>query len=126
MSTLLINEDTDLFSTPKPERLIQRILQIVTNPGDSVILPRFWHNRCCRAQDGAALYRREMGDHRITHCVPRLRKVIDGEQGGISQAVNWQGGGGFRFYQLGEPALIATGESIRYSLCSPCRAYLVF
>ncbi len=43
-----------------------------------------------------------MGNHAVTHCVPRLQKVIDDEQGGISQAVNWQGGGGFRFYRLGE------------------------
>ena len=43
-----------------------------------------------------------MGDHAVTHCVPRLKKVIEGEQGGISQEVNWQGGGGFNFYHLGE------------------------
>lgn len=44
----------------------------------------------------------EMGDHAKTHCAARLQKVIDGEQGGISKDVNWQGGGGFRFYHLGE------------------------
>lgn len=44
----------------------------------------------------------ELGEHAVTHCVPRLKKVIDGEQGGISEAVNWKGGGGFRFYRLGE------------------------
>lgn len=43
----------------------------------------------------------EIGEHAQTHCQPRLQKVIDGEQGGISKAVNWQGGGGFRFYKLG-------------------------
>jgi len=43
----------------------------------------------------------EMGEHAKTHCAVRLKKVVDGEQGGISQAVNWQGGGGFGFYQLG-------------------------
>ena len=43
----------------------------------------------------------EMGEHAATHCLPRLQKVIDGEQGGISKAVNWQGGGGFRFMKLG-------------------------
>ena len=46
----------------------------------------------------------EMGEHAKTHCIPRLQKVIDGEQGGISTSVNWQGGGGFRFFELGEPA----------------------
>lgn len=43
----------------------------------------------------------EMGDHAQTHCQPRLQQVVEGEQGGISQAVNWTGGGGFRFYRLG-------------------------
>jgi adenine-specific DNA-methyltransferase len=42
-----------------------------------------------------------MGDHALTHCAPRLNKVIDGEQGGISEAVGWKGGGGFRFHRLG-------------------------
>ena len=44
----------------------------------------------------------EIGDHVVTHIVPRLRKVIEGEQGGISEAVGWKGGGGFSFYRLGE------------------------
>ena len=51
----------------------------------------------------------EMGNHAITHCVPRLKAVIDGEQGGISKFVNWQGGGGFRFYKLGEQVFDADG-----------------
>lgn len=51
-----------------------------------------------------------MGDHAITHCVPRLKKVIEGEQGGISESVGWQGGGGFSFYQLGEPAFDPDGR----------------
>jgi adenine-specific DNA-methyltransferase len=42
-----------------------------------------------------------MGEHAISLCVPRMKKVVDGEQGGISEAVNWKGGGGFRFYRLG-------------------------
>ncbi len=45
----------------------------------------------------------EMGDHAVTHCQPRLKKVVDGEQGGISKTVNWQGGSGFHFYKLGVP-----------------------
>src|SRR5258708_20143117 len=43
----------------------------------------------------------EMGEHAVTHCVPRLIKVVDGEKGGISEVIDWRGGGGFRFYQLG-------------------------
>jgi adenine-specific DNA-methyltransferase len=51
-----------------------------------------------------------MGDHAVTHCVPRLRKVIEGEQGGISEAVGWKGGGGFRFYRLGAPVFDTEGR----------------
>jgi len=51
-----------------------------------------------------------MGEHAKTHCAVRLQKVIDGEQGGISKAVGWQGGGGFSFYQLGAELFTATGE----------------
>ena len=60
----------------------------------------------------------EMGEHAVTHCAPRLQKVIDGEQGGISTAVNWQGGGGFRFYRLGDAIFDEEGrinKSIRFA-----------
>jgi adenine-specific DNA-methyltransferase len=60
----------------------------------------------------------EMGEHARTHCLPRLEKVIEGEQGGISQAVRWQGGGGFRFLRLGEPMFGADGHihaSVRFA-----------
>ena len=50
-----------------------------------------------------------MGDHAVTHCAPRLQKVIDGEQGGISENVEWKGGGGFRFYRLGSPVFCEDG-----------------
>lgn len=66
----------------------------------------------------------EMGDHARTHCLPRLEKVIAGEQGGISAAVGWQGGGGFRFHTLGEPIFDADGgihPSVRFA---PLAAYL--
>jgi adenine-specific DNA-methyltransferase len=46
----------------------------------------------------------EMGEHARTHCAPRLQKVIEGEQGGISELVEWKAGGGFRFCTLGDPA----------------------
>jgi adenine-specific DNA-methyltransferase len=52
----------------------------------------------------------ELGEHAVTHCVPRLRKVIEGEGGGISQAVGWGGGGGFRFFRLGEPVFDEAGR----------------
>lgn len=96
----------DLFGTPKPERLIQRLLTIATNPGD-LVLDSFLGSGTTAAvahKMGRRYIGIEMGEHAKTHCIPRLQKVIDGEQGGISASVNWQGGGGFRFFELGEPA----------------------
>lgn len=51
-----------------------------------------------------------MGEHAATHCRPRLVKVINGEQGGISKAVSWQGGGGFKFMRLGDTVFDDTGR----------------
>ena len=93
------------FSTPKPELLIQRIIHISTNSGD-LVLDSFLGSGTTAAvahKMGRRYIGIEMGEHAVTHCVPRLKKVVDGEQGGISSTLNWQGGGGFRFYRLGEP-----------------------
>jgi len=100
------------FATPKPERLIQRILQIATNPGD-LVLDSFLGSGTTAAvaqKMGRRYIGIEMGDHAVTHCAPRLQKVVDGEQGGISKAQNWQGGGGFRFYRLGPPVFAEDGR----------------
>jgi len=93
------------FDTPKPERLIQRILHIATKEND-LVLDSFLGSGTTAAvahKMGRRYIGIEMGEHAVTHCVPRLKKVVDGEQGGISKVLNWQGGGGFRFYRLGEP-----------------------
>lgn len=100
------------FSTPKPERLLQKILHISTNPGD-LVLDSFLGSGTTAAV--AQKMERgyigiEMGEHAQTHCIPRLQKVIEGEQGGISKAVNWQGGGGFSFYTLGDAAFDDEGH----------------
>lgn len=100
------------FGTPKPERLIQRVIHIATNPGD-LVLDSFLGSGTTAAvahKMGRRWIGIEMGEHAETHCIPRMQKVIDGEQGGISQAVNWQGGGGFRFMKLGEPMFNADGS----------------
>lgn len=102
----------DPFSTPKPERLLQRILYIATNPND-LILDSFLGSGTTAAvahKMGRRWIGIEMGEHAVTHCIPRLQKVVTGEQGGISPAVNWQGGGGFRFMRLGEPMFTAEGS----------------
>ena len=99
------------FGTPKPERLLQRILQVATHPND-LVLDSFLGSGTTAAvahKMGRRWIGIEMGEHAATHCLPRLQKVIDGEQGGISQAVNWQGGGGFRFMRLGAPIFDADG-----------------
>lgn len=98
----------DVFATPKPERLIQRILTIATSPGD-LVLDSFLGSGTTAAvahKMGRRWIGIELGDHAITHCVPRLRKVIDGQDpGGITDAVGWAGGGGFRFLRLA-PSLL--------------------
>lgn len=68
----------------------------------------------------------EMGEHARTHCLPRLKKVVEGEQGGISQAVGWQGGGGFRFLKLGEPVFGADGRINPQVRFAALAAYLWF
>lgn len=100
------------FGTPKPERLLQRILHIATNPND-LVLDSFLGSGTTAAvahKMGRRWIGIEMGEHAFTHCLPRLEKVIAGEQGGISQAVGWQGGGGFRFARLGAPIFDAEGR----------------
>lgn len=92
------------FGTPKPERLIKRVLDIATNAGD-LVLDSFLGSGTTAAV-AHKMNRRfigiEMGDHAETHCQLRLQKVVDGELGGISSSVNWTGGGGFRFCKLGQ------------------------
>jgi len=107
-----IFDGSKVFDTPKPEKLIFRILNLATQV-DDLILDSFLGSGTTAAV-AHKMNRRyigiEMGEHAITHCIPRLKKVIDGEQGGISKAVNWQGGGGFRFYRLGEPIFDESGK----------------
>jgi adenine-specific DNA-methyltransferase len=100
--------DDDIFDTPKPEKLIQRVLHLATNPGD-LVLDSFAGSGTTGAvahKMGRRWIMVELGEHCHTHIIPRLQKVIDGtDQGGISKAVNWQGGGGFRYYKVA-PSLL--------------------
>ncbi len=100
--------DQVAFGTPKPERLLKRIIEIATKP-DDLVLDSFAGSGTTGAvahKMGRRWIMVELGDHCITHIVPRLQKVIDGsDQGGISKAVDWKGGGGFRYYELA-PSLL--------------------
>lgn len=101
--------NSEVFTTPKPERLIERILTLATNEGDWV-LDSFLGSGTTAAV-AHKMKRKwigiELGNHCYTHCIPRLVSVVDGtDQGGISKAVNWKGGGGFKFFELAEPLLV--------------------
>ena len=105
------------FDTPKPERFIQRVLQIATNPND-LVLDSFLGSGTTAAvahKMGRKYIGIEMGEHAYSHCKVRLDKVISGEDnGGITKSANWTGGSGYRFYELA-PSLInedAFGEPI--------------
>jgi adenine-specific DNA-methyltransferase len=92
----------------KPEALIKRVLELSTNPGD-LVLDSFLGSGTTAAvahKMGRRWIGIELGEHCHTHCIPRLRKVIDGEDAsGITEAVGWKGGGGFRYYRLA-PSLL--------------------
>lgn len=98
---------SEIFDTPKPEALIKRVIEVASNKGD-LVLDSFLGSGTTAAvahKMGRRWIGVELGEHAKTHCFPRLKAVVDGEQGGISKAVNWQGGGGFKFYTLA-PSLL--------------------
>jgi len=100
----------EVFDTPKPERLLQRIIHLATKPGD-LVLDSFAGS----GTTGAVAHKMkrrwimiEMGNQCDTHIVPRLRKVIDGaDLGGVTDSTGWKGGGGFRYYRVA-PSLLET------------------
>ena len=98
----------NVFDTPKPERLLSRVIELSTKPGD-LVLDSFAGSGTTGAvahKMGRRWIMVELGEHCHTHIIPRLKKVIEGDdQGGISKAVNWKGGGGFRYYRLA-PSLL--------------------
>jgi adenine-specific DNA-methyltransferase len=97
------------FDTPKPERLISRVFQMASSPGD-LVLDSFAGSGTTGAvaqKMGRRWIMIELGNHIHTHIIPRLKKVIDGEDpGGVTEATGWKGGGGFRYFKLA-PSLLA-------------------
>ncbi|MCA8258273.1 site-specific DNA-methyltransferase [Burkholderia sp. AU31624] len=104
----MFGDRDDVFQNPKPEKLIWRILTLATNPGD-LVLDSFAGSGTTGAvahKMGRRWIMAELGEHCHTHIIPRLTKVIDGDDsGGITEIVNWKGGGGFRYYKLA-PSLL--------------------
>ncbi|QQR95622.1 MAG: site-specific DNA-methyltransferase [Bacteroidota bacterium] len=100
--------DVSVFETPKPERLISRILHLAKDQGDWVL--DSFLGSATTAAVSHKMKRRwigiELGEHANTHCLPRLHQVISGkDKGGITDEFNWKGGGGFKFYTLA-PSLV--------------------
>jgi adenine-specific DNA-methyltransferase len=103
---------SDLFATPKPERLLSRILEVATSPGD-LVLDSFAGS----GTTGAVAHKMarrwimiEVEEHCHSYIIPRLTKVIDGDDnGGVTEATGWQGGGGFRYFKLA-PSLLETDK----------------
>ncbi len=96
----------------KPEALVKRVFDLFSDEGD-IVLDSFLGSGTTSAvaqKMGRRCIGVEMGDHAITLCQPRLKNVVDGEQGGISKTQGWQGGGGFRFYRLGSPVFDDMGQ----------------
>lgn len=91
------------FDYPKPEKLLSLLISAVTDPGD-IVLDSFAGSGTTGAvahKMGRRWIMVELGEHCHTHIIPRLKRVIDGEDaGGVTAAVGWKGGGGFRYYRV--------------------------
>jgi adenine-specific DNA-methyltransferase len=105
---LALLHQPDVFDNPKPEGLLKRVIEIATNPGD-LILDSFAGSGTTGAvaqKMGRRWIMVELGEHCHTHIIPRLKKVIDGEDpGGVTESTGWKGGGGFRYFHIA-PSLL--------------------
>ena len=117
--SLRLFDNLNVFDTPKPEKLIERIIHIASNPRD-IVLDSFLGSGTTAAV--AHKMKRwwigiEMGNHAYSHCKLRLDKVIDGtDSGGITTAVGWQGGGGYHFYELAPSLLVKNNKLPIYQI----------
>lgn len=102
-----LNPDSP-FATPKPERLLQRVLELATAPGD-IVLDSFAGSGTTGAvahKMGRRWIMVELGEHCVTHIHPRMRRIVNGEDRiGVSSSSGFPGGGGFRFFRLA-PSLL--------------------
>jgi adenine-specific DNA-methyltransferase len=104
----MFGDRDDVFQNPKPEKLLHRVLTLTTEPGD-LVLDSFAGSGTTGAvahKMGRRWIMVELGEHCHTHIIPRLKKVIDGDDaGGVTESTGWKGGGGFRYYRLA-PSLL--------------------
>jgi len=109
---LQLMTNVPVFDNPKPEGLLERVIHISTNPGD-LVLDSFAGSGTTGAvahKMGRRWIMVELGEHCHTHIIPRLKKVIDGDdKGGVTEAIGWKGGGGFRYFKLA-PSLLETDK----------------
>lgn len=106
------------FATPKPERLIERILQLATNEGD-LVLDSFLGSGTTTAvahKMNRCWIGIEAGEQAFSYCKKRMDLVVDGEQGGVSLNNNWHGGGGYKYYELAEPLLVRNNSLPVYQI----------
>jgi adenine-specific DNA-methyltransferase len=103
---------SSVFDTPKPERLLQRIIHLATEPGD-IVLDSFAGSGTTGAvaqKMGRRWIMVELGEHCHTHIIPRMKKVIDGKDpGGVTEMTSWEGGGSFRYFKVA-PTLLKKDE----------------
>ena len=120
-------EEGQVFENPKPERLVFRALHIATNPGE-IVLDSFAGSGTTGAvahKMGRRWIMVEVGEHINTHIIPRLRKVVDGtDGGGITSAANWKGGGGFRHFRLA-PSLLTRDKWGNWIISKPYNAAML-
>jgi adenine-specific DNA-methyltransferase len=111
----------DIFATPKPERLLNKIIDHSTKEGDWIL-----DSFAGSGTTGAVAHKKnrkwimvEIGDHAETHIIPRLNKVISGEDdGGVSKLVGWKRGGGFKYFELGD-SLFVKDDDLKLTVINP-------
>ena len=108
-------------NSKKPEKLLRRIIEMNSEPHDYVL-----DSFAGSGTTGAVAHKMnrkwimiEFGNHANTHIIPRLSRVISGEdKTGISKLVGWKGGGGFKYFELGD-SLFVTDKDLRLTVINP-------
>lgn len=111
----------DVFATPKPERLLERIIQLGSNDGDWVL-----DSFAGSGTTGAVAHKKdrkwimvEIGEHAETHIIPRMKQVVSGtDKGGVTNMVGWKSGGGFKYFELGD-SLFVRDKDLRLTVINP-------